>query len=156
MQGHTISIAAVLPCSDIVGDFVVSMLTEEELRQSHRRLVDLLRAGRPVDPTSNAPEWNSFVNNSTSQYVSTYSVVHVRQGWDPTWENDEHAMQKWLGDYPQARLLPNAATAACSWCIQSPSTLLVATLASLALRSGRYRQCSRLIPWLREGVSIDV
>ena len=103
MQTYTVTIALLLPCSDIVGDFVVSMQKEEELRQSHRRLVDLFRAERPVDATSKAPEWNVSLNSLTSQYVSTYCVAHVRQGWDLDWENDEHAIQNWLGDYPQAR-----------------------------------------------------
>lgn len=117
IQAYRVTIGVLLPRSDLVGDFVVSMHTEEELRQSHRRLVDLLRADRPVDATSKAPEWNISLNSPTSQYVSNYCVGHVRQGWDLDWENDEHAIQKWLGDYPQARpslLPPNTAIAACS------------------------------------------
>eukprot|EP01052_Picozoa_sp_SAG31_P021339 SAG31_NODE_1645_length_7652_cov_2.069906_4_plen_267_part_00 len=36
---------------DIVRDFTVSMYTKEELRQAHRRLINLLRENRPQAPT---------------------------------------------------------------------------------------------------------
>ena len=36
---------------DIVRDFTVSMYTKEELRQAHRRLINLLRENRPQSPS---------------------------------------------------------------------------------------------------------
>lgn len=99
-----------LPHSDIVGDYVRSLHTEEELRQSHRRLVDVLRASRPVDLTSKAPEWNNTGDTSLSRYVRYHCVEHIARGWDLEWESDEHAIQKWLGDYPQDDIVTAAAT----------------------------------------------
>jgi hypothetical protein len=94
----------------IVGDFVASLHTDEHLRQSHRRLIDVLRASRPIDATSQAPEWNNTGNTPTSSYVRDYSAKHIQCGWDPDWENDEHAIKQWVGDCPQDDIVKAAAS----------------------------------------------
>ena len=99
-----------LLCSDIVGDYVCSLHSEEELRQHHRRLVDVLRTARPVDLTSKAPEWNNIGNTPVSRYVRDHCAEHIKTGWHSAWENDEHAIQKWLGDYPQDDIVKAAAS----------------------------------------------
>ena len=68
--------------SDIVGDFVRSLHEGEELRESHRKLVDILRTSRPVDLTSKAPEWNNTGNTPVSSYVRYHCVDHIESGWD--------------------------------------------------------------------------
>ena len=149
--------------SDIVGDFVVSMHTNDELHQAHRRMVDLLRADRPIDATSQAPEW-IVSDNPTSRYVSTYCVQHLRQGWDPDWETDEHAIQKWLGDYPQVQppqITPLLLHLALCPLLQLRSTLVFVCChdSSCFLCSrplGRYRYCSFLGSWLRQGVTTSI
>lgn len=107
---YAITVAVMLPRSDIVRDYVCSLHTEEELRQSHRRLVDVLRASRPVDLTSQAPEWNNTGDTPLSRYVRFHCAEHIATGWDLDWESDEHAIQKWLGDYPQDDIVKTAAS----------------------------------------------
>eukprot|EP01043_Picozoa_sp_COSAG02_P007664 COSAG02_NODE_233_length_27847_cov_20.383055_19_plen_215_part_00 len=96
------------PSADIVGDFVASQHTDEELRQSHRRLVDLLRAARPVDAVSKSPEWNNAGNTLISRYVRDYCSKHIQHGWNSDWENDQHAINYWLGDTPQDDIVRSA------------------------------------------------
>lgn len=96
--------------SDIVRDFVTSLHVGEELRESHRKLVDILRTSRPVDLTSKAPEWNNTGNTPVSSYVRYHCVDHIESGWDSNWENDQHAIQRWLGDYPHDDIVTAAAS----------------------------------------------
>jgi hypothetical protein len=105
-----VELRVMLPCSDIVGDFVCSLHPAEELRQAHRRLVDQFCASRPVDPTSKSCEWNNVGDTPLSRYVRHYCVGHIEKGWNPDWESDGHAIQKWLGDYPQDDIVKAAAT----------------------------------------------
>ena len=107
---YAIKIADVCSRSDIVGDFVKCLHDEEELRQCHRNLVDVFRTSRPVDLTSKAPEWNNTGNTRVSRYVHDYCAEHIETGWESAWESDQHAIQKWLGDYPQDDIVKAAAS----------------------------------------------
>ena len=107
---YVVELLVMLSCSDIVGDFVCSLHSAEELRQAHRRLVDQFRASRPVDPTSKSCEWNNIDDTQLSRYVRYYCVQHIDKGWNPDWESDEHAIEKWLGDYPQDDIVKAAAS----------------------------------------------
>ena len=84
---------------DIVRDYVIAKLSPSELQQSHRRLVDLLRAARPVDITTEQRQWNNVGNTPSSRYVQEFCAEHIRLGWNTEWESDDHACS-WLSDFP--------------------------------------------------------
>eukprot|EP01043_Picozoa_sp_COSAG02_P056294 COSAG02_NODE_6656_length_3433_cov_147.826035_2_plen_209_part_00 len=86
-------------CStDLVRDFVISLHADDGLRLSQRKLVNLLRASRPIDAASQSAEWSVTNESPLGVYVSTYSINHIEAGWDHT---EEHASNCWLEDYPQ-------------------------------------------------------
>ena len=89
---------------DIVRDFTVSMYTKEELRQAHRRLINLLRENRPQSP-SLVPAWSTGGEmgqpDKTVQYVRDAIGKHIESGMLEDWESDALAIDGWLGDCPQ-------------------------------------------------------
>lgn len=93
---------------DIVLDFVVSQHSGDELRNSHRRLVDLLRAERPLDAVSHQMEWNNVGNTPTSRYVRDYCSQHMQLGWNSDRESDEYAIKQWLLETPQDDIVKSA------------------------------------------------
>jgi hypothetical protein len=75
------------------------MHTEQELRTSHRRLVDIFRENRPVSATfsqirsatnSDADSllcrgWEATESTSRlAQYIQKHTYTHIRDGWSPT------------------------------------------------------------------------
>ena len=93
---------------DIVRDHVLTMYTEQELQQAHRRVVELLRHNRPQSAKL-VPAWE--VGGQIGQpdrlahYVGSAAFEHVKLGWlkgsGDDWESDELAINEWLGDCPQ-------------------------------------------------------
>eukprot|EP01043_Picozoa_sp_COSAG02_P053250 COSAG02_NODE_5854_length_3987_cov_169.941872_2_plen_271_part_00 len=93
---------------DIVLDYVISQHTSDELRTSHRKLVDLLRAERPLDAVSRQLEWNNVGNTPTSRYVRDYCLQHMQLGWNSDRQSDEHAIKYWLLEAPQDDIVKSA------------------------------------------------
>jgi tetratricopeptide (TPR) repeat protein len=80
---------------DIVGDFASSMSTEDEIRGSHRRLVDILRDGR-----LSKHGWNlGQSDDRLTVYVVKHCEHHIKHGWaeGADWASDEDAI-RWLDD----------------------------------------------------------
>jgi hypothetical protein len=89
------------------------MHTEQELRASHRRLVDIFRENRPVSAGSSQLRaaadvdglvcrgWEATESSSRlAQYIQKHTYTHIEGGWSPTWERDKQCIA-WL-DWPWA------------------------------------------------------
>eukprot|EP01052_Picozoa_sp_SAG31_P046152 SAG31_NODE_8709_length_1401_cov_1.407066_2_plen_318_part_01 len=77
---------------DIVRDYVQQLFGVDELRQSHRRLVDTLREQRPECG------WQRSRKEPTARYIWNEIVFHIREGWDTTRWNQDRGALCWLDD----------------------------------------------------------
>ena len=83
---------------DVVGDFVQQQHTAVELRQAHRRMVQLIRERRPK---------GGYVEKEDpfSRYVTYELPYHIRESWDlerPDWDTDTQGLS-WLDDFPRGQ-----------------------------------------------------
>jgi hypothetical protein len=87
--------------ADLVRDFAISMHAADDLRLSQRKLVDLFRASRPTDLTSQSEEWTVADESPLGRYISSTSINHIKDGWS----TDEPTCIAWLLDCPQDQLV---------------------------------------------------
>ena len=97
---------------DLVLDFSIGLHTEDELRQGHRRLVQLLRERRPGKPAAGSVlsgavditrfGWDlslSVCHDRISVYVVTHLQHHVKGAQAVDWTNDVEMISA-LDDFP--------------------------------------------------------
>ena len=81
-----------------------------------------------------------------------HCTEHIKLGWEPAWESDKHAIQNWLGDYPQDDIVTAAASFLGFEKLSQLASKLVGTedtfeFAKLAAAAG---MCAR-----RQGTTVD-
>ena len=80
---------------DLVKDFAVAQHKSEELRESHRRIVEAFREARPADSFGRRKFDRARVSDAVCAYVCTEVSYHLTNGWDSSKET------AWLEDVPQ-------------------------------------------------------
>ncbi len=93
-----------ISCHDIIRSYTLQLYTEHELRQAHRRFVEVLRQNRPQAPDL-VPAWTLAgvigQPDRSVAYVRDNVVKHVREATTSDWTMDRLAVDSWLSDCPQ-------------------------------------------------------
>eukprot|EP01050_Picozoa_sp_SAG11_P013285 SAG11_NODE_1540_length_4722_cov_2.812243_3_plen_1121_part_00 len=93
-----------ISCHDIIREYTLQLYTQHELRQAHRRLVELLRQNRPQAPDL-VPAWTLAgvigQPDRSVAYVRDNIVNHIREATTSDWVTDRLAIDGWLSDCPQ-------------------------------------------------------
>eukprot|EP01046_Picozoa_sp_COSAG06_P074764 COSAG06_NODE_23027_length_704_cov_6.700826_1_plen_234_part_11 len=81
---------------DLVLDFAVAQHSSDQLRESHRAVVEAFREVRPVDCHGRHKYDLTQRDDPVSLYVCVESSYHFAKAWEVDMENDAHAVTHWL------------------------------------------------------------